>query len=89
MPVTVGANSLSVVHKSSNGLTIAFPDVCKTPVPVGGVVPIPYPNIATTATAAQKAQQKSTTKGSGSSKSTGDAAGTVGGESPRTGYGVP
>ena len=43
--VTVGVNNLSVVHKSSNGVTIAFPDVCKTPTP-GGPVPIPYPNIA-------------------------------------------
>lgn len=45
MAVTVGVNSLSVVHKASNGITIAFPDVCKTPTP-GGPVPIPYPNIA-------------------------------------------
>ena len=43
--ITVGVNSLSVVHKSSNGVTIAFPDVCKTPTP-GGPIPIPYPNIA-------------------------------------------
>lgn len=45
MPVTVGVNCLSVVHKGSNGVTIAFPDVCKTPTPAGPV-PIPYPNIA-------------------------------------------
>lgn len=45
MGVTVGVNFLSVVHASSNGITIAFPDVCKTPTP-GGPVPIPYPNIA-------------------------------------------
>jgi hypothetical protein len=43
--VTVGVNNLSVVHKDSNGITSAFPDVCKTPTP-GGPVPIPYPNIA-------------------------------------------
>ncbi len=42
--VTIGANQLSVVHKSSSGVTIAFPDVCKTPSP-GGPIPIPYPNI--------------------------------------------
>jgi uncharacterized protein DUF4150 len=46
MPVTVGVNSLSVVHASSNGVTIAFPDVCKTPAPPAPFVPIPYPNIA-------------------------------------------
>jgi hypothetical protein len=45
MGVSVGVNDLSVVHQSSNGKTIAFPDVCKTPTP-GGPVPIPYPNIA-------------------------------------------
>ena len=45
MPVTVGVNYLTVVHKSSGGVTIAFPDVCKTPSP-GGPIPIPYPNIA-------------------------------------------
>jgi hypothetical protein len=46
MPVTVGVNMLSVVHSSSNGVTIAFPDVCKTPAPPAPFVPIPYPNIA-------------------------------------------
>jgi len=45
MGVTVGVNHLSVVHKSSSGITPCFPDVCKTPTP-GGPVPIPYPNIA-------------------------------------------
>jgi len=45
MPVTVGVNFLSVVHKTSGGVTIAFPDVCNTPTPAGPV-PIPYPNIA-------------------------------------------
>lgn len=43
MPVTVGVNGLSVVHAGSDGITIVFPDVCKTPAPP---VPIPYPNIA-------------------------------------------
>ena len=46
MGVTVGVNQLSVVHKSSNGVTIAFPDVCKTPAPPAPPIPIPYPNIA-------------------------------------------
>jgi hypothetical protein len=45
MPATVIVNNLTVVHKSSNGMSVAFPDVCKTPTP-GGPVPIPYPNIA-------------------------------------------
>jgi hypothetical protein len=46
--VTIGANQRTVVHKSSNGVAIAFPDVCKTPSP-GGPIPIPYPNIGKSA----------------------------------------
>lgn len=46
MPVTVGVNYLSVVHKDSMGITMAFPDVCKTPAPPAPPIPIPYPNIA-------------------------------------------
>ncbi len=46
MGVTVGVNQLSVVHKSSNGVSPSFPDVCKTPAPTAPPVPIPYPNIA-------------------------------------------
>ena len=45
MGVTVGVNKRSVVHKDSGGITIAFPDVCKTQCGPP-VVPIPYPNIA-------------------------------------------
>jgi hypothetical protein len=52
MPVTVGVNFLSVCHKASMGVTIAFPDVCKTPSPAGPI-PIPYPNIAMSTDTAQ------------------------------------
>jgi len=45
MPSTVIVNNKTTQHKMSNGVTTAFPDVCKTPTP-GGPVPIPYPNIA-------------------------------------------
>ena len=45
---------MSVVHAGSNGITTAFPDVCKTPTP-GGPVPIPYPNIAKSSDTAQGA----------------------------------
>jgi len=38
------ANSRGIAHKTSNGMSIVFPDVCKTPTP-GGPIPIPYPNI--------------------------------------------
>ncbi len=44
MGVTVGANNRTVVHKDSGGTSIAFPDICLTPIVVP--VPIPYPNIA-------------------------------------------
>ena len=44
MGQTVFANGRGVDHKGSNGLSIVFPDVCKTPTP-GGPMPIPYPNI--------------------------------------------
>jgi len=40
--------------KSSSGLSMAFPDVCKIPATPGGV-PIPYPNFAKTASDQQKA----------------------------------
>jgi hypothetical protein len=84
MPVTVGVNSLSVVHQSSNGVTIAFPDVCKTPSPAGPI-PIPYPNIAKssdTASGTSKVKCDGNpvcVKDSNFSMSTGDEAGTAGG----------
>jgi hypothetical protein len=45
VPVTVVVNKMTVSHAGSNGTSIAFPDVCKTPTP-GGPIPIPYPNVA-------------------------------------------
>jgi len=35
-----------VTGKRDTGVSIAFPDVCKTPTPASGPIPIPYPNIA-------------------------------------------
>ena len=84
MGVTVGVNNLSVVHKSSNGVTIAFPDVCKTPSPAGPI-PIPYPNIAMSSDTAKgtkkvKCDGNSTcVKDSNFKMSTGDEAGSAGG----------
>lgn len=84
MGVTVGVNNLSIVHKASNGTTIAFPDICKTPSP-GGPVPIPYPNIArssdtTNGTKKVKCDGNSTcVKDSNFSMSTGDEGGSAGG----------
>jgi len=42
--LTMAVSSLTL--QTSSGVTIAFPDVCKTPSP-GGPVPIPYPTFGT------------------------------------------
>lgn len=84
MPSSVGVNFRSVVHKSSNGITIAFPDVCKTPSPAGPI-PIPYPNIAMssdTAKGTTKVKMDGNpvcVKDSNFRMSTGDEAGSAGG----------
>ena len=84
MANTTFANSRGVVHKGSGGMSIVFPDVCKTQVGPA-VVPIPYPNIGMSSDTT--AGPKSVTfdgkmpmvKGSKYSKSTGDEPGTLGG----------
>lgn len=84
MAVSVGVNFLSVVHASSNGTTIAFPDVCKTPSPAGPI-PIPYPNIARSSDTAKGTTKvkcdgnPACVKDSHFSTSTGDEAGSAGG----------
>ncbi len=84
MPASINVNTRTVVHKSSNGIATAFPDVCKTPTP-GGPVPIPYPNIAMSSDTADGSKTVSMDgnpimlKGSNFSTSTGDEAGTAGG----------
>lgn len=84
MSVTVSANKLSVVHAGSNGTTVAFPDVCKTPTP-GGPVPMPYPNVAKSSDTASGAKKVNAdgnplcVKDSNFSLSTGDEAGSAGG----------
>jgi hypothetical protein len=84
MPVTVGVNSLSVVHATSMGVSTAFPDTCLTPSPVGPV-PIPYPNVAMSSDTAQGSSQVTCDGNpiclstSNFSLSTGDEAGTAGG----------
>ena len=85
MPVTVGVNFLSVVHKGSNGVTIAFPDVCKTPAPPAPPIPIPYPNIAKSSDTDKGTKkvkcdgQPVCVKDSNFKTSTGDEAGSIGG----------
>jgi len=39
MASSVGVNMLSIVNEDSGGVTIAFPDVCKTPAPPAGPIP--------------------------------------------------
>ncbi|MDR2153938.1 MAG: DUF4150 domain-containing protein, partial [Burkholderiaceae bacterium] len=50
MPITIKVNGVanSLVHKGSNGVSVAtMPDVCKTPSPGGGApVPTPYSNVS-------------------------------------------
>ncbi|MFY2561084.1 DUF4150 domain-containing protein [Corallococcus terminator] len=84
MSVNTGVNKMSVVTKDSDGVTVAFPDVCKTPGP-GAPLPIPYPNVAKSSDTA-KGSKKVTVAGnpvcvkdSNFSTSTGDEAGTAGG----------
>jgi len=85
MPSTVNANKRTVVHKSSNGMAIAFPDVCKTPAPPAPPVPIPYPNVAQSSDTAKGSKKVKADgnpimlDGSNFSTSTGDEAGSVGG----------
>ena len=85
MATTVGVNKLSIVNADSNGVSIAFPDVCKTPAPPAPFVPIPYPNIAKSGDMAQGTKQVSAggnpicVKDSNFSLSSGDEAGSAGG----------
>lgn len=75
-----------VSSKHKGQAVAAFPDVCKTPVPLVGAVPTPYPNIgttvggATTATKPAYATKPTSTKGSAYSKSSGDEAGQLKGK---------
>ncbi len=74
---------MSVVHKGSSGITVAFPDVCLTPGPVGPI-PIPYPNIAKSSDTAKGSKKVKCDgnpiclKDSNFMMSTGDEAGTAG-----------
>jgi hypothetical protein len=85
MPVTVGVNSLSVVHMGSMGMSMAFPDVCQTPAPPAPPIPIPYPNIAMSTDTAMGSMKVKCDgnpiclKDSNFSMSTGDEAGPIGG----------
>lgn len=52
MPCTVH-NICGFAHKGSGGMSMVFPDVCKTPAPPAPPIPIPYPNIGKSADTSQ------------------------------------
>ena len=77
-------NIQGFAHKGSGGMSLVFPDVCKTPTP-GGPVPIPYPNLGKSADTSQGTKkvkadgQMIMNKGAKYMMSTGDEPGTAGG----------
>jgi hypothetical protein len=85
MAQTTFVNSRGVVQKQSGGLSIMFPDVCKTPAPPAPPIPIPYPNIGKSSdtsggpTTVKTDGQMPMVKGAKYSRSSGDEAGTLGG----------
>lgn len=84
MGQTTFANSRGIAHKGSGGMSIVFPDVCKTPSPAGPV-PIPYPNIGQSSDTTSGPSKVKTdgvmpmVKGAKYMKSSGDEAGVAGG----------
>jgi hypothetical protein len=78
------ANFRGIAHQTSNGMSIAFPDVCQMPTAIGPI-PIPYPNIVQSSDTSQGPNTVTTdgsmpmVKGAKYSMSTGDEAGSVGG----------
>ena len=85
MPTTVFANNFGVDHKGAGGMSMVFPDVCKTPAPPAPPIPIPYPNIGRASDTSDGPSKVTTdgkmpmVKGAKYSKSSGDEAGTIGG----------
>jgi len=85
MGQTTFANTRGLVQKGSGGMSMVFPDVCKTPAPPAGPIPIPYPNIGKSSDTSKgskkvKADGKSVMlKSSKYSMSAGDEAGSIGG----------
>lgn len=85
MGQTTFVNKRGIAHKGSGGMSIAFPDVCKTPAPPAPPVPIPYPNIGMASDTSKGPKKVKTdkkmpmTKGAKYSRSSGDEAGTLGG----------
>ena len=84
MGQTTFVNSRGVAHKGSGGMSIVFPDVCKTPSPAGPI-PIPYPNIGKSSDTSKGPKMVKTdgqmpmVKSAQYMMSTGDEAGSAGG----------
>jgi len=84
MAQTTFANGRGMAHKGSGGMSVVFPDVCKTPVG-SAVVPIPYPNMGKASDTVDGPKsvlidgKMPMVKGSKYSKSTGDEPGKMGG----------
>ena len=84
MAQTTFANMRGIAHKGSGGMSIVFPDVCKTPSPAGPI-PIPYPNIGKSSDTTNGPKKVKTdgqmpmVKGAKYAMSTGDEAGSAGG----------
>ena len=85
MGQTTFVNARGVAHKGSSGMSMVFPDVCKTPAPPAPPIPIPYPNIGKASdttggpTLVKTDGQMPMAKGSTYMMSTGDEAGSIGG----------
>lgn len=84
MGQTTFANGRGITHKGSGGMSICFPDVCKTPTPAGPI-PIPYPNIGKASDTSKGPKKVKTdkkmpmTKSAKYSMTAGDEAGSAGG----------
>ena len=70
-----------ISNKKKDGIALAFPDVCMTPAPPAPPVPIPIPNVhisklKTVTKKVKVVQKKVLTKGSKTTRSSGDEAGT-------------
>jgi hypothetical protein len=81
---TTFVNFRGIAHKGSGGMSITFPDVCKTPA-APSPIPLPYPNIGQSAdtsggpTTVKTDGEMPMVKVAKYSKSSGDEAGTLGG----------
>lgn len=90
MATQVNVNSRTVVHATSDGKCVMFPDVCKVPAPPAPPVPAPFVNIGQSADTSDGPRTVKVDgnpimiKGSSFSKTTGDEPGSLGGMASNT-----